>query len=171
MRVLAIDPGKSGGLAMWDGAVLQTKPIPCLVSIDEFELAKIIREYHPSICVLESVGGVPQAGAKTSFSFGYGVGLIRGILGAYQIPVEVVMPKTWQKVLWRRYRPEICSTEAAQLDTKKTKLLTFECCKKAFPSVDFRKTPSSRSDVFHDGICDAVGILLWFLIERRAQNA
>lgn len=172
-RIVAIDPGKDGGLAfrMTNGNVV-VYPMPGLASVDEHELFRILQQYEPEVAVMESVGAIPMASAKTSFSFGYNVGLIRGILGSLGCPVEVVLPKKWQGELWRRWRPQVNDADKAiKADNKLTKIYTYECVKRALPSIDFRKPHARKADSFHDGMTDACGILLWYLHAESQSNA
>ena len=68
--------------------------------IDEVELARLIDSAGPiHTAYLEQVGTRPGEGAVGAFSFGKGVGLLRGILRAHFIPVVDVTPQRWQRAM------------------------------------------------------------------------
>jgi crossover junction endodeoxyribonuclease RuvC len=105
MTVLGIDLGLAGALAFLnDSGGLTLHDMPTLKigskgSIDEIELARII-DAHPhriDVAVVELVSAMPGQGVTSMFNFGYGAGLVRGILRANFIPVEVVTPATWKR--------------------------------------------------------------------------
>ena len=47
--------------------------------------------------VMEQVGAMPGQGSTSMFNFGEGVGIVKGVLGALQIPVRMVTPQRWKK--------------------------------------------------------------------------
>jgi hypothetical protein len=49
------------------------------------------------LAVLENVHSFPGQGVSSSFNFGEGKGIWEGILGAFEIPVELVSPQRWKK--------------------------------------------------------------------------
>lgn len=112
-KILAIDPGLSGAVAVYwpaTGAV-QIHDMPTVQAgkgktskriIDIQALARIIDDLNKDAithCYLEQVGTRPGEGAVGAFSFGEGVGIIRGILAANFIPVTRIAPSVWKKAL------------------------------------------------------------------------
>jgi hypothetical protein len=101
--IIAIDPGAKGGFAYrdYDGNIaLYAMPKT------EGDVCDLLREIKANsgdlVAIIEQVGGYAGgAGAPGSamFNFGMGYGLIRGILMAWSVPVDKVIPQTWQKVL------------------------------------------------------------------------
>ena len=99
-RILAIDPGASGGLAYLgdSGIILNSMPetdqdISVLVS-DRLAISDVV--------YIEKVGGyVGGKGAPGSsmFNFGYNVGLLHGLIAASKTRVIEVPPQRWQKTI------------------------------------------------------------------------
>lgn len=96
MRVIGIDPGKSGGLAVID-------PTYCSIFAmkkTEREVADWLREAgrHPHrFAYIEKVGAMPGQGVTSMFSFGQSYGFLRGCLISLGIPFEEVTPAKWQR--------------------------------------------------------------------------
>jgi crossover junction endodeoxyribonuclease RuvC len=114
MKVLAIDPGLSGALAVYwpaTGAVHvadmptvnagKGKASKRIIDVQELArlVAEIVQEGDITHAFLEQVGTRPGEGAVGAFSFGEGVGVLRGILAANFIPVTRVTPAVWKKAL------------------------------------------------------------------------
>ena len=109
MRVLGIDPGLGGALAMLDtelpGALAIADIPTVLVShgrgrrreINEAMLASLLRRYEPDVAWLERVHSLPKQGVSSTFSFGVTYGVIRGVLAALSVPVNLVTPQEWKK--------------------------------------------------------------------------
>lgn len=113
--VLGIDPGLSGGLALYDikSGNLQTFEMPVIAAgkksksgklkniIDESELARFIDEHSKSIAkvVMEEVWSRPGQSSVAMFNFGMGFGIVKGIVAANFLPVEFVTASTWKKKL------------------------------------------------------------------------
>ena len=109
-RILGIDPGLSGALALYDinTGKVETKPFPTLSAgtkskrvIDEVALARIIDNVseHIKFAVIEKVHAMPGQGVTSMFNFGVTYGIIKGIISANFIPVEYVTPQVWKKTL------------------------------------------------------------------------
>lgn len=107
---LGIDPGLSGALALYDlnTGELNTGPMPTLKAgtgskrvIDEASIAKIIDNWSNNIIkvVIEKVHAMPKQGVTSTFNFGMGYGLVKGIIVANFIPIEYVTPQKWKKIL------------------------------------------------------------------------
>lgn len=109
--ILGIDPGLSGALAFYypETGALDVVDMPILKAggakgksvIDIAALARLIDVSSASLthCYLEMVGTRPGEGAGGAFSFGEGVGLIRGVLAANFIPVTRVTPAVWKRAM------------------------------------------------------------------------
>lgn len=127
MIVLGIDPGLSGGLAIYDGETL----IPFSTPVNEVEFVKngkkqkrkemdlehvceILDKYKPHQAFLEKVTARPGQGVTSMFRFGENFGQFQGILTALGIPVTFVTPQTWKKVF------ELGSEKNASLELAKT---------------------------------------------------
>jgi len=108
MRVLGVDPGTSGALAMWDtdlSALVVCDMPSALVhvgkvqrrQISEVWLADTLRTYQPDHAWIERVHALPKQGVTSSFSFGLAYGLARGVLAALGVPVSLVTPNEWKR--------------------------------------------------------------------------
>ena len=95
---VGIDPGKSGAMAI---VSTDTQPFVRVVPFDEREYAEVLR-FHTTYdtiggCVVERVNAMPGQGVSSMFSFGENYGFIQGLLTAFNIPYELVMPRVWKK--------------------------------------------------------------------------
>jgi hypothetical protein len=89
MKVIAIDPGASGGIA-WSDEVGQVQCCP--MPETEGDVVAKLREigFLGSRFVIEEVGGYigkPTPGSAM-FNFGYGAGFIAGIIMGYGCPLK-----------------------------------------------------------------------------------
>jgi len=104
--LLAIDPGKSGGLAIRypDGkSAAWAMPDTDADTLDLFrELVRNARRENWTIqAAVEKVGGYCGKGQPGSsmFRFGNSYGFLVGVLMAFEVPVVLVRPQQWQAVL------------------------------------------------------------------------
>lgn len=110
--VIGIDPGQSGGMAIYDESaqrLVEVRPLPVIVAqegrykvtkFDEYELASMIGEavdaHDVRLVAIEQVGASPQMGVTSSFKFGDGFGLVRMAASIYAPRVEYVHPQRWK---------------------------------------------------------------------------
>ncbi len=97
--IIAIDPGKNGGIAVFD--VVRRK-IVSLVKMPDTptDILNFLSVYNTnSVCYLEKVGGLPGMGGSAMFNFGKGYGHIEMALLANKIKTVTVTPQQWQKTL------------------------------------------------------------------------
>ncbi len=100
--ILAIDPGSSGGIAVYNSG----SSVRALSMRDtEGDTLYLLRELTPNptrcMAFIESVGGyVGKAQpASSAFKFGRGFGFLLGVLQERGVRVELVLPRAWQKRL------------------------------------------------------------------------
>ena len=105
----AVDPGASGGVAVWAFGKTFCHPMPATegdrleLIRDLARLAKVESLPHgPSVnclCVLEQVGGFVGKGQPGSamFKFGEHFGFLKGVVQALGIRLVLVRPQVWQK--------------------------------------------------------------------------
>jgi hypothetical protein len=86
-------------------------------------------------------------GSKQAFGTGLGYGLWMGLLSGLAIPFEVVISKTWQKVMHK---------DVMGPDTKTKSALVAQ---RLHPTIDWRR--STRCKGPHDGLVDAFCIAEW----------
>jgi len=94
-KYLAIDPGKSGGVAILSEDKVEAYKCPPTFK-EMAELIKKISINKPYVCVLERVHAFPTDGRSSAFKFGTNYGAWMGILESNNIEYELVMPKKWQ---------------------------------------------------------------------------
>lgn len=115
MIIIAIDPGLSGAAAIMglmsreflDIVDLRTVADGENRQIDAAHLAGLLERYEPDHAVIENVQPMPSIpgkdgqrramGAASAFRFGLSCGIIRGVIRAYEIPVTMVHPQSWQR--------------------------------------------------------------------------
>ncbi len=103
-RILAIDPGVSGGIAYHDGEATKLYPMPDTDGDKRDLLTTLTLTGSPGklFAYMEKVGGY-IAGARMPgsrmFNFGEGYGFLKGVLMTQCIPLELVTPQKWQKDL------------------------------------------------------------------------
>ena len=100
--ILAIDPGASGGIAVWrKGQPVNAVPMPPTEGDFVALLREVVVDPADTVAVVEEVGGyVGQAQpASSAFKFGRGFGFTLGVLQTLGIRVELVRPQKWQKTL------------------------------------------------------------------------
>jgi hypothetical protein len=106
-RLVAIDPGASGGIAYTDanGEIPTVEQMPMTDFQNETELTAVLKLYSERgyKFYMEKVGGfIPdengegQPGSRM-FVFGDGYGFIRGVLAACGNPPVLVVPQRWQR--------------------------------------------------------------------------
>jgi len=108
-RIIAIDPGLSGGVALMRLGKVDCYPMPetqgdlleLLREVKEAADAEGCEEYGPGelVCVLEGVSGFAGKAQPGSamFRFGEHFGFIKGVVQALGIRLVLVRPQVWQK--------------------------------------------------------------------------
>lgn len=94
--IIAIDPGKNGGFAIYDKGDIRTVKMP-ETPMDIFDELNNISK--PAKCYLEIVHGMPGQSGPASFVFGKGYGWLEMALLTLGIPTETVTPQKWTKTL------------------------------------------------------------------------
>lgn len=108
MRVLGVDPGAGGALALWDTDLvaltvcdMPTAMVPVGKAqrrqISEIWLADTLRLYEPDLAFIERVHALPKQGVTSSFTFGMAYGMVRGVLAALAVPTHLITPNEWKR--------------------------------------------------------------------------
>lgn len=92
MKIMGIDPGMSGGLALLDGLALTVMKMPD----NPVDLARQVQEWWPRIACLERVSAMPHDGRSSLAKFMENYGICRGVLAAFAIETMLVRPQQWQ---------------------------------------------------------------------------
>jgi crossover junction endodeoxyribonuclease RuvC len=146
---LGIDPGRHGALAALDhaGAVVGVWPMPVAGGeVHAAGIADLLRslrclDRHQDIgrICLEKVGAMPKQGLASTFTFGTGWGMVRGVCAALGVPVVLVPAAIWKK--------------RVLLGLPHDKAGAVQFCASRWPTADL-VLPGCR--VPHDGIADAL---------------
>jgi crossover junction endodeoxyribonuclease RuvC len=102
--LLAIDPGQGGALA-WvtsDGHLVDAVDMPIVEvrgkrRVSASDVAALMRTREVCAVVIEGVASRPGQGVSSSFSFGYGAGLLEGVAAGLGLPVHVIPAATWKR--------------------------------------------------------------------------
>lgn len=124
-RILGVDPGLSGAIAVFDGGdLVSVYDMPTLditkgkTKRRELDAANLARTFGLGVVdhvFVEQVGAMPRQGVSSTFSFGKSYGIIIGILAALQIPMTLVTPQKWKKALQLGSDKEVSRRRALQL--------------------------------------------------------
>lgn len=98
MRIIGIDPGLKGALALIeDGKLVEVVDIEASDSrINAAYLAAVIQRWQPDFAVCESVTARPGQGVTSMFTFGHGLGTITAVLATLCVPYLLIRPQVWQ---------------------------------------------------------------------------
>ena len=110
-KVLGVDPGVSGGLAIveiTDGAVpvlIECVDIPVVGTgakerVDVAAIRNFIDQHKPFRALIERAQAMPKQGASSGFKYGRVVGAIEAAITLCSIPVEIVEPPAWKR-FWK----------------------------------------------------------------------
>lgn len=104
MRVLGIDPGLSGALAVINDGDLETAIIMPTVAFNKKSKVDVlaIKSWLNIMgdidkAYLELVHAMPGQGVSSTFRFGCAFAAVEAIVLAQGIPVEMVTPQAWKK--------------------------------------------------------------------------
>lgn len=109
--VLGVDPGFQGALAIYDpdgGGIISCIDMPLQKLgkderklIDATAMADWVGLYAPGVRValVEDVCAHPGQNVSAMFRFGFGAGIIQGILAAHKVPIRMLTPVVWKTVL------------------------------------------------------------------------
>ena len=109
MKILGIDPGLSGAIAILEKKkVLNLFDMPVMPEgkknkkqLNSAQLVNIIRENsigdEEIAVVVEQVNAMPGQGVASMFNFGQTFGAIKGVCAALNLPIFFVRPSKWKK--------------------------------------------------------------------------
>ena len=109
MKILGIDPGLSGAIAILEKKkVLNLFDMPVMAEgkknkkqLNSAQLVNIIRENsigdEEIAVVVEQVNAMPGQGVTSMFNFGQTFGAIKGVCAALNLPIFFVRPSKWKK--------------------------------------------------------------------------
>ena len=109
MKVIGIDPGLSGAIAILENnKVLGIFDMPVMSEgkknkrqLNSAQLVNIIKENimkdEEISVVVEQVNAMPGQGVTSMFNFGQTFGAIKGVCAALNLPIFFVRPSKWKK--------------------------------------------------------------------------
>ena len=108
MKVLGVDPGIRGGLAIVlmndDEAPLLVDAIDIPVTgvgakerVDVLALRAWIANHQPKHALIERAQAMPKQGASSGFKYGRAVGAIEGVIACCEIALTIVEPAQWKR--------------------------------------------------------------------------
>jgi Holliday junction resolvasome RuvABC endonuclease subunit len=111
MRVLGVDPGIRGGLAIVvcnDGAApelvdaidIPVTGVGAKERVDVLAVRAWIETHRPVHALIERAQAMPKQGASSGFKYGRAVGAIEAAITLCSIPVEIVEPSAWKR-FWK----------------------------------------------------------------------
>lgn len=135
MMFAGIDPGKNGALAI----IFSSGEAVVFTLYDEAVLPMLKQlSTRPHRLCLEQVHAMPQQGVSSTFTFGMNYGWIKGVLDAYHISYQEVVPRKWK----------------AEYQLNNDKHKSVEVCRKLFPEADLK--PTARSKVDDNNMAEAL---------------
>lgn len=109
LSILGVDPGSvSAAYALiHKGKLIRCDDVPVIdKQVDAVAWDGIVGFLSPDIAIIEQVSAWPGQGVSSSFKFGQGVGLLRGVLAANKIPLIQVSASKWKGALGLNKDPE-----------------------------------------------------------------
>ena len=109
MKIIGIDPGLSGAIAILDNnKVLKIYDMPVMSEgkknkrqLNSAQLVNIIKENienrEETNVVVEQVNAMPGQGVTSMFNFGQTFGAIKGVCAALNLPIFFIRPSKWKK--------------------------------------------------------------------------
>lgn len=144
MKIMGIDPGKSGAIAVREDGHRSVVPMPLVRSAkgkDEYDLAALYNLFEVNHgdtafahVFIERLWAMPASmgGSAANYSRGYALGILEGMCVALKVPYTLVSPARWQKAML---------LGVAGDDTKQRAIIQAQ---RFFPLVDLRRTERSR---------------------------
>jgi len=95
--ICGIDPGAKGAIALLYSSWAEIHDMPKLgKEVNGSEVSRIFKEFTPDHIWLEQVNSFGM-GRTSAYNFGQGVGVLKGVFQAMQIPFTLVTPQKWKK--------------------------------------------------------------------------
>ena len=109
MRIIGIDPGLSGGIAILDDLkIYDIFDMPIMSEgkknknqLNSAQLVNILNKHvlkkENTFVIVEQVSAMPGQGVTSMFNFGQTFGAIKGVSAALTLPIFFVRPAKWKK--------------------------------------------------------------------------
>ena len=100
MRLISVDPGVTGAVAVFDlGNLVELHDMPVNDGVSAAGVAQLVHQLRPDRAVVERLQAMPGNGSIASYKSGRGMGILEGVLAARLVPVELVRPARWKRDL------------------------------------------------------------------------
>lgn len=109
MKIIGFDIGTKGAGALLDAetlALIEIADMPVLTdgpkgrpAVNAPLLADLIWRWQAGHAFVEYVGARPGEGAVGAFAFGRSRGVVEGVLGACGVPVTLLTPPSWKRIV------------------------------------------------------------------------
>jgi len=124
--IVGIDPGLSGALFFMDphASAGEAMDLPLHVlmrggktkrELDIVQLIGLLALRPLTHAFVEQIGAMPGQGVSSTFAFGKAFGVILGVLAARSIPMTLVPPMHWKRVMSVTKSKDGCRARASQL--------------------------------------------------------
>ena len=109
MKIIGIDPGLSGGIAILENnKIEEIYDMPVMPEgkknkrqLNSAQLVKLLKDNisknEEISVVIEQVNAMPGQGVTSMFNFGQTFGAIKGVCAALELPIFFVRPSKWKK--------------------------------------------------------------------------
>jgi crossover junction endodeoxyribonuclease RuvC len=108
MKVLGVDPGIRGGLAivsinvsaapqLVDAIDIPVTRVGARERVDVLAIRTWITAHQPQHALIERAQAMPKQGASSGFKYGRAAGAIEAVLTCCEIPMSIVEPTAWKK--------------------------------------------------------------------------
>ena len=114
MKILGVDPGIRGGLAivlvnsgmvnsgnggaqLVDAIDIPTIGTAAKERVDVIALREWVLSHQPAHCLIERAQAMPKQGASSGFKYGRAVGAIEAVIAGCAVPLTIVEPTAWKK--------------------------------------------------------------------------
>lgn len=108
MKILGVDPGINGGVAIVEitnvSVVIDAIDVPVIGSkakerVDTIAVRKWIEQHQPALAFIERAQAMPKQGASSGFKYGRAVGALEATIALVGIAVQIIEPSVWKRAL------------------------------------------------------------------------
>jgi crossover junction endodeoxyribonuclease RuvC len=107
-RILGIDPGVRGGLAiveidngiapkLIDAIDIPVTGVGAKERVDVLAIRTWILTHKPDHAMIERAQAMPKQGASSGFKYGRATGALEAVIACCEIPMTIVEPSMWKK--------------------------------------------------------------------------
>ena len=106
MRILGVDPGGFGALALLTKAGLEVSDMPVFMvrrgrsdkpELDVHSLVELLAAWQPDVCYFEQIGGMDGQSASAAFNFGRAAGACEALVKSCGAKFVFVTPQMWKR--------------------------------------------------------------------------